>query len=312
MEFPLYLWIGFIVIVTAITILDLRTLHKDAHTISIRESSTMVAIWVLLASVFCTFIYFYAGRVRALEFITGYVVELSLSMDNVFVFLLIFMYLKIPKNLQHRVLFWGILGAIAMRLIMITGGIYVFQNFVWVFYIFGAILIISAIKIFFVDMHQDSFGSTSNGLRSLLNRFGRFSNTLDGEKFITIDKQTGKKLFTPLFVALVLVEKTDLIFALDSIPAILAITQSPFVVFTSNIFAILGLRSLYFVVDGLVERFKYLKYGISLILGFVGVKMISSIQGFHMPIEYSLVFILSVLLGSIVISWYLTGKNHHK
>ncbi|MCE2991579.1 MAG: TerC/Alx family metal homeostasis membrane protein [Candidatus Jidaibacter sp.] len=312
MEFPLYLWIGFIVVVTAITILDLRTLHKNPHNISMRESSTMVAIWVLLASIFCTFIYFYAGRVRALEFITGYVVELSLSMDNVFVFFLVFSYLKIPRNLQHRVLFWGILGAIAMRLIMITGGIYIFQNFVWVFYVFGAILIISAIKIFFVDMHQDSFGNNSNGLMQLLTRFGRFSNKLDGEKFITIDKKSGKKVFTPLFVALILVEKTDLVFALDSIPAILAITQSPFVVFTSNIFAILGLRSLYFVVEGLVERFRYLKYGISLILGFVGVKMIASIQGFHMPIEYSLMFILLVLIGSILISWHLTGRANHK
>lgn len=307
MEFPLYFWIVFIVIVMAVTVADLKMFHKRAHNISLRESSTMVSVWVLLASVFCTFIYFYAGRVRALEFITGYVVELALSIDNVFVFLLIFMYLRIPREFQHRVLYWGILGAIIMRLIMITGGIYIFQHFVWIFYIFGLFLIISAIKILFVDINSGFFSENSNGIMNFLKRFGRVTDQIHGDKFII--EENGRKIFTPLFVALILVEKTDLLFALDSIPAILAITQSPYIVFTSNIFAILGLRSLYFMVEGLVERFKYLKYGISVILGFVGVKMIASMQGFYMPIEYSLLFIITSLVASISVSWYLTRNK---
>lgn len=307
MEFPLYLWVVFIVAVMAVTIVDLKMFHKRSHTISLRESSTMVSIWVLLASIFCTFIYFYSGRVRAMEFITGYAVELALSVDNVFVFLLIFMYLRIPRQFQHRVLYWGILGAIIMRLIMITGGIYIFQHFVWIFYIFGGLLIISAIKILFVDINSGFFSDNSNQVMNLLKRYGRVTDQLHDDKFII--EENGRKVFTPLFVALILVEKTDLLFALDSIPAILAITQSPFIVFTSNIFAILGLRSLYFMVEGLVERFRYLKYGISVILGFVGIKMIASMQGFYMPIEYSLMFILTVLAASISVSWYLTRRK---
>ncbi len=307
MDFPLYLWVAFIVAVMAVTVIDLKMFHKSARNISLKESSTMVGIWILLASIFCTFIYFYAGRTSAMEFITGYIVELALSVDNVFVFLLIFMYLKIPKQFQHRVLYWGILGAIVMRLIMIVGGIYIFRHFSWIFYIFGVILVISAIKIFFVDINSGFFNTNSSGVMSLLKRFARVTDEIHGDKFIV--EENGRKVFTPLFVALILVEKTDLLFALDSIPAILAITQSPYIVFTSNIFAILGLRSLYFMVEGLVERFIYLKYGISIILGFVGIKIIISIQGFHIPIEYSLMFIMLVLLGSIGISLYLTRQS---
>jgi tellurite resistance protein TerC len=268
----------------------------------------MFGVWVLLASIFCTFIYFYAGRVAALEFITGYTVELTLSMDNVFVFLLIFMHFKIPAQFQHRVLYWGILGAIFMRLIMIAGGIYIFEHFNWIFYIFGLLLIISAIKIFFMETNTLLNGQSSSTM-SFLKRFGRATHTMHEDKFFIIEN--GQRKFTPLFVALILVEKTDLIFALDSIPAILAITQDPFIVFTSNIFAILGLRSLYFMLEGLVERFRYLKYGISIILGFIGIKMITSMQGFHLPVEYSLIIILSILTISILISWYLTKKQTH-
>ncbi len=306
MEFPLYFWIGFIAFVMVVTVIDLKSFHKRAHKITLWESSTMVSIWVLLASIFCTFIYFYGGRVMALEFITGYVVELALSMDNVFVFLLIFMHFKIPARFQHRVLYWGILGAIFMRLIMITGGIYLFQHFTWIFYIFGSLLIISAIKIFFMETNGPLTGETSNTM-SFLKRFGKTTSKIYGDKFVVLEN--GHRKFTPLFIALILVEKTDLIFALDSIPAILAITQNTFIVFTSNIFAILGLRSLYFMLERLVERFRYLKYGISIILGFVGFKMIAAMQGFHLPVEYSLMIILSVLITSILVSWHLTKRQ---
>lgn len=306
-EFPLHFWIIYILFVMCIIALDLGLFHKRAHVMSFRESSTMVSIWILLASVFCTFIYFYAGRKYALEFITGYVVELSLSMDNVFVFLLLFMYFKIPTVYQHRILFWGIIGAIIMRLFMITGGIYLFQNFEWVFYIFGALLIVSAVKICFIKLDDSTVSEGSNVIIKILKKFGRVTDKIEGQNFIVY--QDGKRMFTPLFVTLILIEKTDLIFALDSIPAILAITQEPFIVFTSNIFAILGLRSMYFMLEKLVSRFIYLKYGISAILAFIGLKMIMLMWGVHIAVEFSLLFIITTLSISIIASWYLTRNR---
>lgn len=307
MEFPLYFWAIFIAFIFFVIALDLGIFHKRAHVMSFRESSTMVSVWVLMASLFCTFIYFYSGRKYALEFITGYVVELSLSMDNVFVFLLVFMYFKIPTIYQHRILFWGIVGAIFMRLIMIAGGIYLFQNFEWIFYIFGALLIASAVKICFINLDDQAVNENTNGVIKLLKRFGNVTDKIEGQNFVVYEN--GKRMFTPLFVALILVEKTDLIFALDSIPAILAITQEPFIVFTSNIFAILGLRSMYFMLEKLVSRFIYLKYGISLILGFIGLKMMLLMWGVHIAVELSLLFIITVLFISISASWYLTRNR---
>ncbi|MCE2993253.1 MAG: TerC family protein [Alphaproteobacteria bacterium] len=306
MTFPLYFWIGFLIFLFTVIALDLGILDRKPKILSFKQASTLSGIWVLTASVFGTMIYYYAGRDKALEFFTGYVVELSLSMDNIFVFIMIFAYFKVPTLYQHRILFWGILGAIVMRLIMILGGVYLFSQFQWIFYVFGIILIISGIKIFFTDISSQEVTSVSNGLIRFLKRFVRVSDELDGHKFFSI--RDNKVYATPLFVCLLLIEKADLIFAIDSIPAILAITQDTFIVFTSNMFAILGLRSLYFMLSSILDRFKYLKYGISMILIFIGIKMLSMMNGHHIPIEYSLLFILSVLFSSIALSFVFTRR----
>lgn len=310
MTFPLYFWIGFLVFLITVIALDLGILDRKPKILSFKQASTLSGIWVLAASVFGTIIYFYAGRDKALEFFTGYVVELSLSMDNIFVFIMIFGYFNIPVLYQHRILFWGILGAIVMRFIMILGGVFLFTHFEWIFYVFAIILIVSGIKIFFTRIESKEVTSVSNGLIRFLKRFVRVSEELDDHKFFSI--QNNKIYATPLFVCLLLIEKADLIFAIDSIPAILAITQDTFIVFTSNMFAILGLRSLYFMLASVLDRFKHLKYGISMILIFIGIKMLSMMNGHHIPIEYSLVFILSVLFGSIAISFILTQKDAKK
>lgn len=267
----------------------------------------MSMAWVAASLVFCSIIYSYAGSQKMLEYLTGYVVELSLSMDNVFVFVLIFGYFKVPVQYQHRVLFWGILGAIVMRFIMITGGIYVFSRFEWVFYIFGFVLIYTGVHIFFAQDDNSEVNYDKNKLIVLLRKVIKVSNKLHGNKFFV--KEKSKWVATPLFIVLLLVEKTDLVFALDSIPAILAITQDSFIVFTSNIFAILGLRSMYFLLATIIHKFRYLKHGIAVVLVFVGCKMIASMRGIHLDIVYSLLFIVIALGAAIALSLYATSKQ---
>lgn len=290
------LFLSFIVIAIAI---DLGILNKKPKALNHREASRMTMIWVLLASIFCSMIYFKAGRDSAVDFMTAYLIELSLSIDNVFVFILIFSYFKVPMPLQHRVLFWGILGAIVMRFIMIIVGIELFEKFSWLFFIFGAILIYSGYKISFSKEDHSTDFSKNKSLK-LFKKFMPVSNDFDKSNFFTTLK--GKLHATPLFVTLIFIEKTDLIFALDSIPAVLAVTQDTFIVFTSNIFAILGLRSLYFLLAAFVNKFMYLKYGIGLILSFVGIKMILGQLDMHIESVYSLCIIASILIGSVMIS----------
>jgi tellurite resistance protein TerC len=311
MEFTYEFWIGFLVIVGLALSFDLGVFNKRDRVLAFKEAATMTTCWVLLASLFCSFIYFAAGKQKALEYLTGYVVELTLSVDNVFVFVLIFSYFKVPKELQHRVLFWGIIGAIVMRFVMITGGIYLFSNFDWVFYIFGAFLIYSGIKIAFAKDDKDAAMSLEgNSVMKFLRSKFKITDDFVGNKFVV--KIGNRYYITPLMVVLILVEKTDLIFALDSIPAILAITQDSFIVFTSNIFAILGLRSLYFLLANLMNRFIYLKFGIAIILSFIGVKMILAVNDIHMPIQYSLLVILTVLATSVMFSLLVTAKANEK
>lgn len=305
--FGIAFWVAFFVFVIVALAIDLGVLHKRDSVISFKDASKMTTIWVVLAMLFCTMIYFYAGFQKSIEFLTGYIVELSLSMDNVFVFIMIFTYFKIPAKYQHRVLFWGIIGAVIMRFIMITGGIYMFEKFDWLFYIFGAFLIYTGFKIAITKHETDEVRTDKNNFLNFVRKFMPVTESLDGHNFFT--KVKGRVLATPLFIVLLLIEKTDLIFALDSIPAIIAITNDPFIVFTSNIFAIMGLRSLYFLLSNLLDKFSCLKYGIAIVLIFIGFKMILAMRGFHIPTFASLMVIVSVLGTSMLYSLWITRKT---
>ncbi len=303
----IWLWIGFIVFILALLALDLGAFNRNARAVGIKEAFAWTALWVALALVFNVAIYFIyehhwlgigyesgspiGGRRAALEFFTGYVVEKSLSLDNIFVIALIFSYFKIPGAYQHRVLYWGILGALALRGLMIAAGAALIRSFDWVVYVFGAFLIVTAVKLLIV--RHDNLEPDRNPLVLLARRLYPVSPGLDGERFFTtVD---GRRAITPLFLVLLLVESSDVLFAVDSIPAIFAITREPFLVFTSNIFAILGLRSLYFALAGVLDRFRYLKMSLVFLLAFVGVKMILS-HHHPIPTQVSLAVIAGILL----------------
>lgn len=299
-----WLWVGFSLFILAMLSLDLGLFNRKAHTIKYREAWIWSGVWVTLASIFAGIVFYYQGRTRGLEFVTGYLIELSLSVDNLFVFLLIFSYFKVPAQFQHRVLFWGVMGALIMRLTMIFIGAALIQRFHWIIYIFGAFLVYTGIKMFKqeeVDIHPDQ-----NPLVRLVTRFFRISKSYDGEKFFTTIN--GKKTGTLLLLVLIVVEVTDLVFAVDSIPAIFAITRDTFIVYTSNVFAILGLRSMYFLLAGVVEKFRYLRYGLAIVLTFIGMKMLVTAVGWHIPIWLSLTFVATVLLGSVAASLIFPAK----
>ncbi len=276
---------------------DLFVLNKKAHAIRLKEALRWVTIWIGAALLFCLGIYFMLGRVKALEFLTGYIIEESLSVDNLFVFIMIFEYFRIPPSLQPRVLKWGILGAIVMRALFIMVGVGLFNAFDWIVYLFGALLIFTAIKLAF--RKEEKFDPEKNPVLRLFKRFFRVSGDYHGEKFFV--SHSGLWSATPLFIALLLIETSDVIFAMDSIPAVLAITKDPFIVYTSNIFAILGLRSLFFVISGMMGLFRYLKLGISAILCFVGVKMLIS-HFYEIPIAVSLGVVFGLLAASVIAS----------
>ena len=293
-----WLWVGFSVFILTMLSLDLGLFNRKAHTIKYREAWIWSGVWVTLAGVFAALVFHYLGRQRGLEFVTGYLIELSLSVDNLFVFLLIFSYFKVPARFQHRVLFWGVMGALVMRLTMIFIGAALIQRFHWIIYIFGAFLVYTGIKMFRqeeVEIHPDQ-----NPVVRLVTRFLPISKQYDEEKFFTV--QNGKRIGTLLLLVLIVVEVTDLVFAVDSIPAIFAITRNTFIVYTSNVFAILGLRSMYFLLAGVVEKFRYLRYGLAIVLTFIGIKMLIVAIGFHIPIWFSLAFVATVLLGSVAAS----------
>ena len=287
-------WLGFNVFVLAMLALDLGVFHRKAHEVRVKEALIWSGVWIALALAFNVVIYFSRGQEIDLQFLTGYVIEKTLSIDNIFVFLLIFSCFRVPAIHQHKILFWGILGALVMRAIFIALGITLIEKFHWMIYVFGLILIVTGIRI---AMEKDKeIHPENNPLLKLLRRFMPMTETYEGAKFFV--RRSGKLIATPLFVTLIIVETTDVIFAVDSIPAILAISSDPFIVYTSNVFAILGLRSLYFAVSGAMKYFHHLHYGLAAILVFVGVKMIIT-DIYHIPIVWSLVFIAVAIIVSI-------------
>ena len=289
-------WILFNAFVVAMLVLDLGVFHRRSHTVKFREAMIWSTVWVALAVIFAVVIYFWHGRASSLEFVTGYVIELSLSVDNLFVFLLIFRYFQVPPGHQHKVLFWGILGALVMRAIFIAAGVGLIQRFHWVVYVFGAFLVYSGLKL--LRQGEAEIHPESNPVLRLFRRWVPVTKDYEGNKFFV--RRTG--LFaTPLLVVLLVVETTDLLFAVDSIPAILAITRDAFIVYTSNVFAILGLRSMYFALAGMMEMFRYLHYGLSLVLMFVGSKMLLS-HYYEIPTVMALSAVASILLLSVAAS----------
>jgi len=297
MNNEIFFWIGFNVFVLIMLALDLGVFHKKAHDVSIKEAVTWSAIWIFLALVFNIIIYFNFGQQKAFEFLTGYLIEKSLSVDNIFVFVLVFGYFQIPGKYQHKVLFWGIIGALVMRIIFIVAGVSLIQQFHWTIYIFGAFLVFTGIKM--ITQKDKKMEPEKNPVIKLARKIFNVTDTLQDDKFFI--KSDGKKFVTPLFLVLILIEVTDLIFAVDSIPAILAITQDRFIVYTSNVFAILGLRSLYFALAHIVHRFVYLSYGLAVILMFVGLKMIA-VDFYKIPVFISLIIIALILSTSILLS----------
>lgn len=291
----IWFWVGFNAFILTLLVLDLFVFHRKAHVVSAKEAALWTMFWVSLALLFCGGIWWYSDSATALTFLTGYLIEESLSVDNIFVIVMIFSYFGVPPKYQHRVLFWGIVGALVMRGTFIAAGAFLLQRFEWIIYIFGGLLIVTGVR---MALRQDEeFDAERNVVYRLAKRSLPFTTKYDGQKFFTI--QNGKRLATPLFLVLIMVEFTDLIFAVDSIPAIFAVTRDPFIVYTSNVFAILGLRSLFFLLAGVMDRFHLLKYGLAVILTFVGVKMVLA-KWVHLPILVSLGVILGVLAITVI------------
>ncbi|MCG3116582.1 MAG: TerC family protein [Candidatus Manganitrophus sp. SA1] len=290
-------WILFNLFVLGMLALDLGVFHRKAHVVRLKEALGWSVVWICLALLFNLLIYFWLGPETALQFLAGYVIEKSLSVDNLFVFLLIFSYFSVPSIYQHKILFWGILGALIMRAIFIAAGITLIEKFHWMIYLFGGFLIITGIKMAF--QKDKELDPEANPVLRLFRRFVPVTSEYHESRFWVIKE--GKRWATPLFVVLLLVETTDVIFAVDSIPAILAVTRDPFIVYTSNVFAILGLRALYFALAGIMQLFHYLHYGLSLILVFVGTKMLIS-DIYKVPIGIALAVIAGILIVSVVAS----------
>ena len=299
------LWIAFSAFILLMLSLDLGLFNRKAHAIRYREAWIWSGVWVTLAMIFGALVFNYQGKTRGLEFLTGYLIELSLSVDNLFVFLLIFSYFKVPSKFQHRVLFWGVVGALVMRLTMIFVGAALLQRFNWIIYIFGAFLVYTGIKMF--KQEETEIHPEENPVVRFVTRFLPVTHHYEGQNFFT--KVDGRRTGTLLLLVLIVVEVTDLIFAVDSIPAIFAITTNTFIVYTSNVFAILGLRSMYFLLAGVVEKFHYLRLGLAIVLTFIGLKMLVVALGIHIPIWVSLVFVGVVLLGSVAASLLFAKEN---
>lgn len=297
MEIPLWAWIGFNAFVFAMLALDLGVFHKKSHVVGVREALSWSAVWVALALMFNVGLYFWGGSKMALEFLTGYVIEKSLSVDNVFVFALLFAAFKVPKFCEHKILFWGVFGALAMRAAMIFAGVALIQRFHWVIYVFGAFLVLTGLKMLRPNLKPAD--PNQHIVSRLFRKLVRATPKFHEDKFLI--RQDGKLWATPMLLVLLMVETTDLIFAVDSIPAILAVSKEPFIVFTSNVFALLGLRSLYFALAGMMDKFRYLKFGLAGILTFVGTKMLL-VDIAPVPIVVSLPIIISILTVSVVAS----------
>jgi tellurite resistance protein TerC len=301
---PLF-WIVFNVFVFTMLALDLGVFNRKAHTPSFREAGIWSAIWIALALIFNLGVYIWLGPQFGIEFLTGYLIEYSLSVDNIFVFVLIFSSFAVPSQYQHRVLFWGVLGALVLRGVLIFAGAALIERFHWVLYIFGAFLIFAGIRMFRSES-EEAIDLENNRVLKFVRRFIPVTNTYQGQLFFVYEQ--GQRMATPLFMVLILVELTDVLFALDSIPAIFAVTREPFIVYTSNVFAIMGLRSLYFLLAGVVQKFVYLRYGLAFILTFVGFKILTE-SFLHISNVISLLIIATALAVSIIASLTI-GQKH--
>ena len=292
-------WVGFMSLIFVLLALDLGVFHRTPHAIRPREAAIWSAIWIALSLTFNAVIYFWKGPGPALEFLTGYLIEKALSVDNLFVFVLIFAYFKVPSSYQHRILFWGILGALITRALLIGAGALLLARFEWLIYLFGAFLIYTGVKL--TRSQEEEIHPEGNRIVRLVRRLFPVSHEYDGPRFFT--RVDGRRALTPLFIVLVMVETTDIVFAVDSIPAIFGVTRDPFIVFTSNIFAILGLRALYFLLAGVLEMFEYLNLGLAMVLIFIGAKMLLE-RWVHVPIGVSLGVVFGLLtltaLASVV------------
>ncbi len=297
MDVSIWFWVLFNLAVVGLLVADLALFHRTAHAVSVREAAIWSGVWIALALVFNGAIYLYAGSEPALAFFSGYLIEKSLAVDNIFVFVMIFGALAVPAAYQHRVLFYGVIGALVMRGAMIAGGTYLIERFAWILYVFGAFLVVTAFRM--LRRGETEIHPTENRLVLLLQRVLPVTSAFRGPRFLV--REQGRLWLTPLFLSLVLIEGADAVFAVDSIPAIFAVTRDPFIVYTSNIFAILGLRSLYFVLAGSINRFHLLKYGLAAVLGFVGVKMLIA-DLYHVPIGLSLGVIVTLLTVSVIAS----------
>lgn len=301
----LYFWILFNVFAVGMLLVDLR-IHRRGRTLGFREALGWALMYVAFAAVMAVIFYFWQGRQESLEFVAGYVLELSLSVDNLFVFLVIFNYFAVPEEQQHRVLFWGVVGAMVMRGIFIGAGVTLIHRFHWLLYIFGALLVYSGIRVCVMGDHQ--VDPSSNPVVRLLRRFIPVTDDYQGGKFLVRNLQDGARLYaTPLLVVLLVIETTDVLFAVDSIPAVLAITLNAFIVYSSNVLAILGLRSMYFAVSGLMKIFRFLHYGLAVVLMLIGLKMLAA-DYVRVPIHVTLGGIATVLLVSVVLSMMFPKK----
>ena len=298
MATSIWFWVVFNAFVLLLLLLDLGVFHRKAHAVSVREAVFWSIAWTVLALAFNAGLWALEGPTIALQFLTGYVVERSLSIDNIFVFVVIFSYFRVPPAYQHRVLFWGILGALVMRGLFIAIGALMVERFHWILYVFGALLVYTAIKMATSD-EESPIDPGDSRISRLTTRLLPFTSRYDGARFFTVEH--GRRVATPLLLVLVLVEFSDVIFAVDSIPAIFAITLDPFLIYTSNVFAILGMRALYFVLAGVMDKFHLLRYGLAIVLGFIGVKML--IEGWiHIPVGVSLAVIGIVLTVTVLLS----------
>jgi len=301
------MWLAFGAVITAMFVLDLFVFNRKSHEIRFREALTWTLVWVGLAMAFNAGVWYYLGKAKALEFLTGYIIEESLSVDNLFVFIMIFSYFRVPRAHQPRVLKWGIIGALVMRGIFIILGIELIERFHWMVYLFGAILIYTGIKMAFGG--DEKVEPEKNPLVRLVRRFMPITKRMAGDRFFI--KRRGILAATPLFLTLIVVESSDLIFAVDSIPAVLAVTRDPFIVYSSNVFAIMGLRSLYYLLAHVMEMFAYLKLGVSCILAFVGAKMLL-VDVVEIPLLFSLGVIIGTLTISILVSVILAKRPHRR
>lgn len=298
------LWTSFNVFVLVMLALDLGVFHRKTHEISVKEALIWTSVWITLAMFFNLFVYYYFDKTTAVEFFTGYVIEKSLSIDNIFVMIMIFSYFKVPKAYQHKVLFWGILGALVMRVVFILSGIELIERFHWLIYIFGGFLIVTGIRM--LTAGDAPVMPEKNPLIKIARKLFRFTEGFEGDRFFV--RRDGVLWATPLSLVVIMIEFTDLIFAVDSIPAILSISNDSFIVYTSNVFAILGLRSLYFALAGIEKYFQYLKFGLAAILVFVGIKM-SAVDFLYIPVEISLIVIVFILTIAMIASVIVKSKD---